>query len=97
MDSDKFLETQVGRSMAIHYDPPPHVRRRSTVRGGLFAGVKHGALVMRVTTPGGEEELLHVERDADQPAFAMPDGYGGSVWWEWTSPQRPLPPGFQDE
>jgi hypothetical protein len=94
--SDKFLETQIGRSIAIHYDPPHGVRRKSTVEHGMFMGVKDGMLVVRVRKPGEEEYSLHVEQDADQPAFARRNA-NGSVWWEWTSPQRPLPPGFKDE
>jgi hypothetical protein len=95
--SEKFLLTQVGRSMAIHHDPPHGVRRKSTARHGLFSGVKGRMVVMRVCAPDREDEYVHVEQDADQPAFAVRDGYGGSVWWEWTSPQLPVPRDFKDE
>ena len=94
--SDKFLLTQIGRSMAIHYEPPHGVRRKSTVKGGLFVGVKDRMLVMRSSAPGRDDEFVHVDQEADQPAFATRDHYG-SVWWEWTSPQRPVPSDFKDE
>jgi ribosome maturation factor RimP len=90
--SDKFLLTQIGRGVAVHFDQPRwqtgRHKRRTT--HGLLAGVEGRMLVVKVH---GEEYPVRVEVDADQPAFATRDG----IWWEWTSPQRPLPPGFQDE
>ncbi len=89
---DKFLLTQIGRSVAIHFDQPRwqtgyHKRR---VTRGLLTGVEGTLMIVSVH---GQEYPTRVERDADQPAFATRDG----VWWEWTSPQLPVPPDFQDE
>ncbi len=90
--SDKFLQTQIGRSIAIHYDQPKWQtgRHRSTVQHGLLIGTEGLRIIVKVH---GEEYPTRVEMDADQPAFATREG----VWWEWTSPQRPIPPNFKDE
>lgn len=93
--SEKFMRTQVGRSVAIHHEPPDGERRKSTIQNGYLMDVKDRMLVVRVAN---QEHPVHVDMDADQPAFARRDRSGGwSVWWSWESPQKPLPPGFADE
>jgi hypothetical protein len=91
----KFLHTQIGRAIEIHFEPPHGARRKAVVKGGSFVGVsEHRQMIVRVF---GEEYPTHVDIDADQPAFATGDQYGGSVWWKWAGPQLPLPTDLKDD
>jgi hypothetical protein len=76
--SDKFLQTQIDRSIAIHYDAPPGARRKSTVKSGLFMGMEDGMMLVRVY---GEEYPIRIEWGADQPAYASHDRWGDSRYF----------------
>lgn len=93
--SPKFLLTQVGRGVALHFEPAPGGRRtKAMVRSGLLVGVQAGRLVVQLA---GEQYPTHVDVEADQPAFATRERDGSALWWEWQGAQRPLPSGFTEE
>ena len=83
-NDEAFLKTQIGRGLVLHYEPPEGTRRKSVVKHGLLMNVMEGRLVVQLF---GEEHPVHIEGDADQPAFADRDR-DGSVWWEFTGAPR---------
>lgn len=82
---DAFLQAQIGRSIALHFEPPDGMRRSGTVKHGFLASFDASTFVVRVH---GEEYPVHVARMADQPAHAERNWDGGSVWWEWKGAER---------
>ena len=77
----RSCRTQIGRGVAIYYDPPEGTRRKRLVKHGLLMGVKDGHIVVQVH---GEEYPVY------EPAFGAQTSADGSVWWEFRGPQRPV-------
>ncbi len=79
--SRSYYETQIGRTVALHY-PPKGNSKKFTARQGFLAEARDGILVIRLL---GDAYPTHIDVGADQPAFADPKG----MWWKFVSPHRP--------
>lgn len=80
--SKEYLEKQIHRAVAVHFEPPEGSRKKAQVKHGTLAAVR-SSIEVEIQVHG-EQYPLVIAVDADQPVYKTRDG----VWWQFIGPAR---------